>query len=36
MLATLAEAVPRGEGWLHEVKWDGYRAIVTIAGGEAS
>jgi bifunctional non-homologous end joining protein LigD len=36
MLATLAEAAPRGEGWLHEVKWDGYRAIVTVAGGEAT
>ena len=34
MLATLADAVPAGEEWLHEVKWDGYRAIVTIAGGE--
>jgi bifunctional non-homologous end joining protein LigD len=33
MLATLADAVPAGEEWLHEVKWDGYRAIVTIAGG---
>ena len=35
MLATLTEAVPTGDEWLHEVKWDGYRAIVTIAGGEA-
>ena len=35
MLATPADAVPSGEGWLHEVKWDGYRAIVTIAGGVA-
>ena len=35
MLATPADAVPSGEGWLHEVKWDGYRAIVTIAGGAA-
>ena len=35
MLATLADAVPAGDEWLHEVKWDGYRAIVTIAGGEA-
>ncbi|HWL32895.1 MAG TPA: DNA ligase D [Gaiellaceae bacterium] len=34
MLATPADAVPDGDGWLHEVKWDGYRAIVTIAGGE--
>ncbi len=35
MLATPADDVPSGDGWLHEVKWDGYRAIVTIAGGEA-
>ena len=35
MLATNADAVPTGDGWLHEVKWDGYRAIVTIAGGVA-
>ena len=34
MLATLAERVPKGDEWLHEVKWDGYRAIVTVAGGE--
>jgi bifunctional non-homologous end joining protein LigD len=35
MLATLADAVPAGDEWLHEVKWDGYRAIITLAGGEA-
>ena len=34
MLATLADQVPQGSGWLYEVKWDGYRAIATIAGGE--
>ena len=34
MLATLASDVPKGAGWLHEVKWDGYRAIVRLAGGE--
>ena len=34
MLATLADEVPRGDGWLHEVKWDGYRAIATMRGGE--
>ena len=27
MLATLANEVPHGPGWLYEVKWDGYRAI---------
>ena len=36
MLATLSESVPRGEGWLHEVKWDGYRAIITVAGSEVT
>ena len=35
MLATLADELPRGAGWLFEVKWDGYRAIATIVGGEA-
>ncbi|MBA2460215.1 MAG: DNA ligase D [Actinobacteria bacterium] len=34
MLATLAGEVPAGEGWLFEVKWDGYRAIATMHGGE--
>ncbi len=36
MLATLADRVPSGEGWLFEVKWDGYRAICTVSGGRAS
>jgi bifunctional non-homologous end joining protein LigD len=36
MLATLAEDVPRGAGWTFEVKWDGYRAIASVAGGEAT
>jgi bifunctional non-homologous end joining protein LigD len=34
MLATLAGDVPDGAGWLFEVKWDGYRAIATMRGGE--
>jgi bifunctional non-homologous end joining protein LigD len=34
MLATLAEKVPTGDEWLHEVKWDGYRAIATMRGGD--
>ena len=34
MLATLAQDVPRGPGWLFEVKWDGYRAIAYIVQGE--
>jgi ATP-dependent DNA ligase len=28
MLAKLAEELPRGEGFLYEPKWDGFRAIV--------
>jgi bifunctional non-homologous end joining protein LigD len=36
MLAQLADAPPVGEGWLHEVKLDGYRAIATVHAGEAT
>jgi bifunctional non-homologous end joining protein LigD len=36
MLATLAEELPKGSDWLYEVKWDGYRAIARVAGGEAT
>jgi ATP-dependent DNA ligase len=28
MLAKLQTDIPRGEGWLYEPKWDGFRAIV--------
>jgi len=28
MLASLAEQIPTGAGWLYEPKWDGFRAIV--------
>ena len=35
MLATLTEKVPSGDGWVFEVKWDGYRAIARVVGGEA-
>ena len=31
-LATLADAVPAGNGWLHEVKYDGYRALIATGG----
>jgi len=34
MLATQEAYVPRGEGWTFEVKFDGYRAIAYIRGGE--
>ena len=33
-LAKLGDSPPRGDQWLHELKWDGYRILVTIAGGE--
>ncbi|MEO7050165.1 MAG: DNA ligase D [Rhodanobacter sp.] len=33
-LARLREHPPAGDGWLHEVKWDGYRILATIADGE--
>lgn len=33
-LATLVDAVPAGNGWMHEIKFDGYRAIVACAGAE--
>jgi bifunctional non-homologous end joining protein LigD len=35
MLATLAKELPKGEDWQYEVKWDGYRAIAYVRGGEA-
>jgi bifunctional non-homologous end joining protein LigD len=34
MLATLAAEIPEGDGWLFEVKWDGYRALAYVRGGE--
>ena len=36
MLATSVDALPRGGDWVYEPKWDGFRAIVTVAGGEAT
>jgi bifunctional non-homologous end joining protein LigD len=35
MLATLAQELPGGNGWVFEVKWDGYRAISYLRGSEA-
>jgi bifunctional non-homologous end joining protein LigD len=34
-LATLTDTVPTGSGWLHEVKYDGYRALIAVGGGKA-
>jgi bifunctional non-homologous end joining protein LigD len=33
-LAKLREAPPQGDDWVHEVKWDGYRILTGVAGGE--
>jgi ATP-dependent DNA ligase len=35
MLAKLTDAIPEGDGWLYEPKWDGFRAIVFFDGEEA-
>jgi bifunctional non-homologous end joining protein LigD len=34
-LATLVDAVPPGNRWLHEMKYDGYRLLVAVGAGEA-
>jgi bifunctional non-homologous end joining protein LigD len=34
MLATLAADLPKGDNWRYEVKWDGYRALAYVRGGE--
>ena len=34
MLATLADALPRGSDWLFEPKWDGYRALAYVRRGD--
>ena len=36
MLASSTDALPRGEGWSYEPKWDGYRAIVRVSGGDVT
>jgi bifunctional non-homologous end joining protein LigD len=36
MLATLVDKLPSGAGWLFEPKWDGYRALAYVRGGEAT
>ena len=36
MLATSSDTLPSGEGWVFEPKWDGFRAIVTVSGGEVT
>jgi ATP-dependent DNA ligase len=36
MLARSAAALPVDRGWTYEVKWDGFRAIVSAIGGQAA
>ena len=36
MLAASTDSLPTGEEWVYEPKWDGFRAIVTVSGGEVS
>jgi bifunctional non-homologous end joining protein LigD len=33
-LATLASTAPRGKQWIHELKFDGYRILAYVDGGE--
>jgi len=33
-LATLADNVPGGNGWLHEIKFDGYRVLIAAKGDD--
>jgi bifunctional non-homologous end joining protein LigD len=34
-LAQLVDSVPAGSGWLHEMKYDGYRLLIAVGGGQA-
>lgn len=34
-LCTLVDSVPTGSAWMHEVKYDGYRALIAVGGGSA-
>jgi len=33
--ATLVDSVPTGSAWIHEMKFDGYRCLLGIGGGQA-
>ncbi len=35
-LATLVDAVPAGNNWMHEIKFDGYRALITAQGNDVT
>ncbi len=34
-LATLADAAPTNDGWIHEIKFDGYRIMAVVQDGRA-
>jgi len=34
-LAQLVDTVPTGSRWVHEMKYDGYRALIAVGGAEA-
>lgn len=34
MLATVADAIPSGPQWVHEVKWDGMRILADVRDGQ--
>jgi bifunctional non-homologous end joining protein LigD len=34
-LAILVDAVPASTGWIHEMKYDGYRTLLAVGGGKA-
>ena len=34
-LATLVDEAPDGDEWISEMKYDGYRALIAVAGGKA-
>jgi bifunctional non-homologous end joining protein LigD len=36
MLATLRSTTPSGDGWLHEIKWDGYRLLAAMVDGRVT
>src|SRR4051794_13127908 len=35
-LATLVDEVPTGSGWIHEIKYDGYRLLISVGDGVAT
>jgi len=35
-LATLVDDVPTGDAWIHEIKYDGYRLLISVGDGVAT